>query len=69
MIMLYHSLKTLDELNAIEAQEKVDVSSLLEAEPLDPGLAVALETFDTANPFWATFTLPLATITNSSSYN
>jgi hypothetical protein len=49
--MLRWGLKTLDKLDTIEAQEKEDISSLLEAEPLDPGLAIALETFNTADPF------------------
>jgi hypothetical protein len=49
--MFHRGLKTLDELDAVKAYKKGNVSSLLEAEPLDPGLAAALETFDIANPF------------------
>jgi hypothetical protein len=67
--MLRRGLKTLDELDAVEVQEKEDVSSFLEAEPLDPGLTAALEAFDAADPFWSTFILPSATIVESSSHD
>jgi hypothetical protein len=68
-MMLRRGLKTLDELDAAEAQEKEDVSSLLEAEPLDPGLAAALETFDATDPFWSTFVLPSAAAADPSSHD
>jgi len=51
MIMLRRGLKILNKLDTVEAQEKEDVSSLLKAKPLDPGLAIALKTFNAANPF------------------